>query len=225
MTIYYIYVKTHRITGLNYLGYTSRKDPHKYFGSGIYWQSHLQKHGYEYDTKILHRCISKSAIKSWGLFYSKLWSVVASNKWANLKVENGDGGFGILSEASRKKGVATRRANGTYVNTTSSKQKRLVTMTKNGTNKQTIESIQKQINTKLKLGITNKGRKHTTGELTKMRDSHLGSKNKSAKLTEADVILIKTSPLSATQLSILLHVSIGAICHVRNGRTWTHISV
>ena len=92
MTIYYLYVKTHRITGLNYLGYTAKKDPYKYFGSGTYWLRHLQKHGYLCDTKILHRCISKSAIRSWGLFYSRLWSVVNSKKWANLKEENGDGG-------------------------------------------------------------------------------------------------------------------------------------
>ena len=99
MTIYYLYVKTHRITGLNYLGYTSRKDPHKYTGSGKYWYLHLQKHGYLYDTTILHRCISKSAIRAWGLFYSKLWSVVSSKKWANLKEENGDGGgcFGEIN--------------------------------------------------------------------------------------------------------------------------------
>jgi hypothetical protein len=92
MTIYYLYVKTHRITGLNYLGYTSKLDPHKYTGSGTRWNLHLQKHGYLYDTKILHRCISKSAIRAWGLFYSRLWSVVNSKKWANLKEENGDGG-------------------------------------------------------------------------------------------------------------------------------------
>ena len=92
MTIYYLYVKTHRITGLNYLGYTSKLDPHAYAGSGTRWNLHLQKHGYSYDTKILHRCIAKSAIRAWGLFYSRLWSVVNSKKWANLKEENGDGG-------------------------------------------------------------------------------------------------------------------------------------
>jgi hypothetical protein len=89
MTIYYLYVKTHRITGLNYLGYTSKLDPYSYTGSGIRWNRHLQKHGYLYDTKILHRCISKSAIREWGLFYSRLWSVVNSKKWANLKEEGG----------------------------------------------------------------------------------------------------------------------------------------
>lgn len=225
MTIYYLYVKTHKVTGLNYLGFTSSKDPHKYTGSGKYWNLHLQKHGCDYDTKILHRCISKSAIKAWGLYYSKLWSIVKSTKWANLKEENGDGGFDKLPESSRRKGVATRRANGTYANTPAAKSKRLETMKANGTNKQTAESIQKQITTKTRLGITNKGRKHTADELRKMRESHLGSKNKNAKLTDEDVVFIKTSNLSASTLSILLEVSIGTICHVRNGRSWTHISV
>ena len=99
MTIYYLYVKTHRITGLNYLGYTSKLDPHEYAGSGTRWNLHLKKHGYLYDTKILHRCISKSAIRAWGLFYSRLWSVVNSKKWANLKEENGDGG-GCVGEVN-----------------------------------------------------------------------------------------------------------------------------
>lgn len=92
MTIYYLYIKTHKITGLQYLGYTSKKYPHQYTGSGKYWLLHLNKHGCNYHTKILHRCISKNAIKAWGLFYSKLWSVSDSKKWANLKDEAGDGG-------------------------------------------------------------------------------------------------------------------------------------
>ena len=92
MTIYYLYVKTHTITGLMYLGYTKCPDPHKYKGSGTLWLNHLNKHGYLYDTKILQRCFSKTAIKSWGMFYSTLWSVSSSKKWANLKDESGDGG-------------------------------------------------------------------------------------------------------------------------------------
>jgi hypothetical protein len=104
MIIYYLYVKTHRITKLQYLGYTSKSDPYKYAGSGVRWNNHLRKHGYLYDTKILHRCISKSAIKAWGIFYSRLWSVANSKKWANLKDENGDGGgcFGAANGMFRK---------------------------------------------------------------------------------------------------------------------------
>jgi hypothetical protein len=98
MTIYYLYVKTHNITGLKYLGYTKRKDPYKYKGSGKYWIKHIKKHEYDVTTEILKECLSKDEIKEWGLYYSNLWNIVESrdnngNKtWANLKPEDGDGG-------------------------------------------------------------------------------------------------------------------------------------
>lgn len=88
----YLYVKTHNKTGLRYLGYTSADDPHKYTGSGIRWKAHLNKHGYDYTTEILHECQDKTELKELGLYYSKLWNVVESREWANLKEEQGDGG-------------------------------------------------------------------------------------------------------------------------------------
>lgn len=91
MTIY-LYKKTHRITGLQYLGKTTAKNPHLYHGSGKYWKSHLKKHGFNYDTEILRECSSQIEVKYWGEFYSRLWNIVESNEWANLKVESGDGG-------------------------------------------------------------------------------------------------------------------------------------
>ncbi len=91
MTIY-LYVKTHKITGLKYLGQTRAKDPHKYTGSGVYWKLHLDKHGVDYTTEILRECQSKEELKEWGIYYSNLWDVVESDDWANLKVEQGDGG-------------------------------------------------------------------------------------------------------------------------------------
>jgi len=53
MAIYYLYVKTHNVTGLNYLGYTTAKDPHNYKGSGTYWKRHIKKYGYDFTTSIL----------------------------------------------------------------------------------------------------------------------------------------------------------------------------
>ena len=91
MTIYYLMIKTHKKTGLNYLCQTTRKDYSAYQGSGIHWKRHIKKHGYEVDTVVIQRCYTKTALASWGLFYSNLWSVVDSNKWANLKPEEGDG--------------------------------------------------------------------------------------------------------------------------------------
>lgn len=90
--IIYLYVKTHQKTGLKYLGQTRAIDPHEYSGSGVYWLSHLKVHGFDYTTEILHKCTSKEELKELGLYYSKLWNIVESNEWANLKEECGDGG-------------------------------------------------------------------------------------------------------------------------------------
>jgi len=89
MTIY-LYIKTHRKTGLKYLGKTER-DPYKYRGSGKYWRLHIRKHGADIDTQILRECKTVDEVKEWGIYYSKLWNVVECNEWANLKEEYGDG--------------------------------------------------------------------------------------------------------------------------------------
>lgn len=91
MTIY-LYIKTHNKTGLKYLGKTKSKDPHKYTGSGKYWKLHLDKHGYDYETSILLVTEDKNELKETGLFFSKIFGVVQSDEWANLKEENGEGG-------------------------------------------------------------------------------------------------------------------------------------
>ena len=95
-TVYHLYVKTHKKTGLKYLGQTKR-DPFQYSGSGHRWTKHINIHGEEIDTQILQKCYTKSALKEWGLYYSKLWSVVESKQWANLRPEEGTGGatFGM----------------------------------------------------------------------------------------------------------------------------------
>lgn len=90
--MYYLYVKTHNITGLKYLGQTKQKNPHKYKGSGKYWTHHIQKHGYNVTTQILLYTENLQEIKETGVFFSKLWNIVASKEWANLKEESGDGG-------------------------------------------------------------------------------------------------------------------------------------
>lgn len=88
----YLYVKTHQITGLKYLGKTNKKDPHHYPGSGKYWVNHLKKYGKNYTTEILKECSSNEEVKFWGMYYSNLWNVVNDIGWANLKPESGDGG-------------------------------------------------------------------------------------------------------------------------------------
>lgn len=90
--MYYLYVKTHNKTGLKYLGKTVSKDPHSYPGSGTVWRRHLNKHGYDYTTEILLETDNAEELKEQGVYYSNLWNVVESAEWANLMIEQGDGG-------------------------------------------------------------------------------------------------------------------------------------
>ena len=100
MELLTLYKKTHRKTGLKYLGYTSQ-DPFRYIGSGKYWCRHFKLHGNEIDTEILLQTNDKTKIKDLGLYYSNLWNIVESKEWANLKIESGDGG--AMGPLGRKK--------------------------------------------------------------------------------------------------------------------------
>ena len=83
MTIYYLYVKTHLVSGLKYLGKTE-KDPYIYKGSGVRWKNHIRKHGYDVRTDILLMTDDYDELVETGLFFSKLFNVVESKEWANL---------------------------------------------------------------------------------------------------------------------------------------------
>ena len=91
MTTYYLYKKTHKVTNIKYLGFT-RKNPYKYKGSGTRWLAHLRKHGNNVDTEVLFETFDRSKIQTQGEYYSKLWNVVDSSEWANLKPETSEGG-------------------------------------------------------------------------------------------------------------------------------------
>jgi|APGre2960657373_1045057.scaffolds.fasta_scaffold61294_2 hypothetical protein len=105
----YLYVKTHNLTGLKYLGKTTH-NPYNYNGSGKYWQRHLKEHGYSISTEIIFQTKDKEVFKNTAIFYSKLWNIVKSNEWANLTLEEGQGGstnkgrkFGPKPEHIREK--------------------------------------------------------------------------------------------------------------------------
>jgi len=99
MTIYYLCVKTHNITGLRYLCQTTKKDPIKYFGSGKEWTDHLIKFGYDIRTDILLQTSNKEELVNSGRFYSRIWNITTAmddfgNKiYANLIPETCGGGF------------------------------------------------------------------------------------------------------------------------------------
>ena len=127
--MYHLYIKTHRITGLMYLGYTSSKDPEKYRGSGKRWTNHIKKHGYNCWTDIIYSTTNKQEIEELGRYYSEAWNIVESREWANLKFETGDSGYCPLSNSpeARAKALETKRKNGTLKPTPESIAKMLET--------------------------------------------------------------------------------------------------
>lgn len=93
MTIYYLMVKTHKITGLKYLCQTI-KNPNTYKGFGIDWKLHLKKYGNHHTTNIIKECNTRKELTYWGKHYSKLWNVALSEEWANRIPETGGGTTG-----------------------------------------------------------------------------------------------------------------------------------
>lgn len=91
MTIY-LYIKTHNITGLKYLGMTRRQDYHAYPGSGKHWIRHLKKHGYDYSTEIIYQTDCYEDFKAYAKEFSLQNDIISSKEWANLMLEQGDGG-------------------------------------------------------------------------------------------------------------------------------------
>ena len=77
-----------------YLGYTKR-EPSSYLGSGIHWVRHCKKYGFrakDLQTIVLHETENKEEIPALGKYYSTLFNVVKSEKWANEVEEIGQAG-------------------------------------------------------------------------------------------------------------------------------------
>lgn len=85
-------IKTHNTTGLKYLCYTRKKDHEKYTGSGKLWKRHIQKHGYDVTTELLFETEDFEEFRSFARKKSEELDVVSSKNWANLRIEDGDGG-------------------------------------------------------------------------------------------------------------------------------------
>jgi len=105
----YLYLKTHNKTGLQYFGMT-KQDPYKYMGSGKRWRNHLSKHGNDVSTEIIFESENKEEIAEAGIIYSKIWDIVESDKFANLKIEEGDGGFDHINDGTEKHKERCRKA-------------------------------------------------------------------------------------------------------------------
>lgn len=89
--IIYLYIKTHNQTGLKYLGKTTKPNQHKYKGSGKFWRRHIKKYGYDVTTEIIFETTDVEEFEIVAEFFSNMFDVVNSDKWANLCIENGKG--------------------------------------------------------------------------------------------------------------------------------------
>lgn len=98
----YLYIKTHNQTGLKYFGKTIRKDPFKYKGSGVRWNRHLEKHGNDVNTVIIAEFDDPELAKEFAIKFSKDNHIVESDDWANLKIEELQGGWSHITNAMRR---------------------------------------------------------------------------------------------------------------------------
>lgn len=92
----FLYIKTHKITGLKYFGKTVNKNPEKYKGSGVYWLRHLEKHGNFVTTEIYGFYTDREMCLRDALEFSEENDIANSPEWANLIPETIDTVDGIV---------------------------------------------------------------------------------------------------------------------------------
>ena len=87
----YIYIKRHKISGLKYLGKTTKSNVESYKGSGVYWKKHLKKYGVEHVETlwVSEPFYDKNLLVEFSTFLSDFLDVQNSEEWANLIIENG----------------------------------------------------------------------------------------------------------------------------------------
>ena len=95
MTTVTLYLKTHDVTSLKYLGITSY-DPYTYEGSGVVWKKHIRKHGrYDVTTEVLYEEELPDGDKTSLTFkeicveYSRTLNIVEDDGYANCLIESG----------------------------------------------------------------------------------------------------------------------------------------
>lgn len=104
----FLYVKTHRKTGLKYFGKTT-KNPYTYKGSGHYWKRHIKLHGNDIETEVLGVFYDEESLTAFALDFSRTNNIVQSDEWANLIEENGlDGGNASMKSLQIKWSPARR---------------------------------------------------------------------------------------------------------------------
>lgn len=91
-------IKTHNKTGLKYLCYTQKEDHESYTGSGKHWKRHIKEHGYDVKTELIFQSERYDEFQKVAREYSSKYNVVNDTSWANLRIEDGDGGDTVSSK-------------------------------------------------------------------------------------------------------------------------------
>jgi hypothetical protein len=100
--IIFLYIKTHKVTGLKYFGKTTKKDPESYIGSGKYWLRHVKIHGRSIDTEIVGEFTCQEECTKFAIEFSIKNNIVESSEWANLIIENGLSGAPLYNKISKE---------------------------------------------------------------------------------------------------------------------------
>jgi len=90
--MYRLLLKTHNKIGLKYLCFTEKDDYIKYLGSGKYWKRYLKQYGKDISTDLLYETEDLERFKDVAIVESIMRDIVKSEEYANLKIEEGDGG-------------------------------------------------------------------------------------------------------------------------------------
>ena len=151
----FLYIKRHKVTGLQYFGKTIKPNPEKYYGSGLYWRRHLKLYGNDIEVVWCQLFEDMEECINYAIKFSIENNIVESTEWANLQIENGiDGGN------SKPRQFATRLNSKGKNKSAESIMKREATKKANGNSGATGRIVSNE--TGVKISVANKGRKLTT---------------------------------------------------------------
>ena len=173
MTIYptVLYIKQHSVTKLKYFGKTTQ-DPYTYKGSGVDWILHLKEHGKKHviTTDVFGPYTDSIAISEFALIFSRYNDIVASDLWANQKLENGlDGNLKGTTRSDETKQKMSDAHKGIKLGPHSTEHRQKISDAKKGKTGRTHSDETKQ-----KMSDAHKGRTHSDETKQKISNTQKG---------------------------------------------------
>lgn len=197
-------IKTHKVSKLKYLCYTRSigKSYDNYKGSGTYWKSHLRKHGNDIVTELIYETHDKEIFKKVAIEKSLQYDIVNSKKWANLKIEEGDGGDTV----SNKRWITNGKTDKYIL-----KSDKLISGWKYGRTNCVFNNkkLQKELNSRvnIKNKIAGMKRAWADGKMQNRNNTNIGSRNKEEVVKEKISKALKGRSLSKSHKLKLKEIS------------------